>query len=371
MLRLSREDSLLLTTCSPFLLGDGADRLKRLAEGEIDWAYVTWRAEQNRTIPLLEYHLRNAGLTDRVPRVYRDYILKWTTLSRIRSIFEHRHLLAIMEALDREGIAFFLVKGPDLALLHYPDPLLRPMTDVDIMIRSADAFRVRELMFHLGYRNGLFNPATGEWTDEDKPLTREVFQETYALPVFVKIEKLQSPFSRAELPPKLRHRHVKGYIDADKILHIPIFIDLHFNLSVGIDEEDIWAGVELANVLGRVARVQSPTAAVWFLSARIYHEAFLYNSLRLIMLGDLHAVLRRRLDQVDWGTVAAIAFKYEMRPGIYYVLELMRRTFDVDIPVPLLDMLRPDQAEIPLQHDWGDILPKLLSVPHLNEVVMA
>jgi hypothetical protein len=198
-----------------------------------------------------------------------------------------------------------------------------------------------------------------------------MFEETYALPVFVRLEKVQSPFKASEVPRKLRHRHVKGYIDAAQILTLPVFIDLHFSLSVGIDEEDIWAGVELANVLGRVARVQSPTAAVWFLAARLYHEAFLYNSLRLLMLGDLHAVLRRRGDQIDWSTVAAIAYKYEMRPGIYYVLSLMQRSFGAKIPSELLELLRPDQAEIPLQHDWGDIVPKLLSVPHLNEIVLA
>ena len=69
-----------------------------------------------------------------------------------------------------------MVKGPDIALLHYPDPLLRPMTDVDLMINPADAARVQRIMFQLGYRHGLFDPSNGKWTDDNKPLSPDLFQ---------------------------------------------------------------------------------------------------------------------------------------------------------------------------------------------------
>jgi hypothetical protein len=276
-----------------------------------------------------------------------------------------------MDALDQAGIAYFLVKGPDLALLYYPDPLLRPMTDVDIMVRPADAHRVQKLMFEIGYRHGIFDPTNGHWTDEEKPIGPATFRDTYALPVFARIEKVESPFASSDLPTKLRYRHVKSFVDSRQVMHMPIFIDIHVNLSVGIDEEDIWSGVQLANTLGRVVRVQSPTGAVWFLAARLYHEAFLYNSLRLIMLGDLHAVLHRQLANVNWGEVAAIAYKYEMRPALYYVLSQVRRICDIDVPPAFLEMIRPDQTEIPLQHDWGDIMPKLFSIPFINEITLA
>jgi hypothetical protein len=188
---------------------------------------------------------------------------------------------------------------------------------------------------------------------------------------FLFASKRSSPFPAADLPQKLRYRHVKAFIDSQRVMHMPIFVDMHFNLSVGIDEEDIWSGVQLANALGKVVRVHSPTGAVWFLAARLYHEAFLYNSLRLLMLGDLHAVLHRQLTNVNWAEVAAIAYKYEMRPALYYVLSQVQRIWSVDIPTAFLGLIRPDQNEIPLQHDWGDIMPKLFSIPSLNEVELA
>lgn len=371
MLRLSREDSILFTTSRAYLQPQEEEQVRRWSAQSVNWAYVTWRAENNRTIPLLDYHLRRLGLLDALPTEIRLYQQRWTTLSRLRSVLEFRNLTEIMDALDRAGIAWFLVKGPDIALLYYPDPFLRPMTDVDIMINPADAARAQQVMFELGYRHGIFDPTNGSWTEKQERINPELFRETYALPVFVRIESLQSPFASHEVPRKLRNRHVKVHIDRARVMHMPIFIDLHVNLSVGIDVQDIWSGVTLAKTLGRIARVQSVTGAVWFLSARLYHEAFLYNSLRFLMFGDLHAVLHRELASVNWAEVAAIAYKYEMRPAIYYVLAQMRRLCQIDVPEEFLTLVRPEQTEIPLQHDWGDVLPKLLSLPHLADIALA
>lgn len=69
--------------------------------------------------------------------------------------------------------------------------------------------------------------------------------------------------------------------------------------------------------------------------------------------------------------MAAIAYKYEMRPAIYYALAQMRRLCQIDVPEEFLTLVRPEQTEIPLQHDWGDVLPKLLSLPHLADIALA
>lgn len=371
MLQLSREDSILLITSKAYLQPHEEEQVRLLSKGSVNWGYVTWRSENNRTIPLLEYHLRRLGVLDNLPREVQIYVQRWTTLSRIRSILQFRNLTEIMEALDQAGISWFLVKGPDLALLYYPDPLLRPMADIDIMINQADAPRVQRLMFELGYGHGIFDPVTGRFTDEKKPIGPETFKESYALPVFVRIESVESPFSALQVPRKLRQRHVKAYIDRAHIMHMPIFIDMHVNLSVGIDVNDIWAGTTITKALERVVRVQSVTGAVWFLAARLYHEAFLYNSQSLRMFGDLHSVLHRELANVNWAEVAAIAFKYEMRPALFYVLTQMQQLWNIEIPREFLALLRPEQTEIPLQHDWGDVIPKLLSIPHVTEIAFA
>jgi len=128
-------------------------------------------------------------------------------------------------------------------------------------------------MFELGFRHGIFNPETGEWTDRE--VSSESLAETYELPVMVRLATMKSPFPKRLVPPALRYRHVKCHIDTKGNISFPIFADLHINVSVGIDIDDVWNGVQLASALGRVVRVQSVTGGLWFLGARLYHEAFL------------------------------------------------------------------------------------------------
>jgi hypothetical protein len=89
------------------------------------------------------------------------------------------------------------------------------------------------------------------------------------------------------------------------------------------------------------------------------------------MFGDLHAVLHKEMANISWAEVAAIGYKYEMRPALYFVLTQMKRICGIDIPSEFLELIRPDQTEVPLQHDWGDVLPKLLSIPTVNDLELA
>jgi hypothetical protein len=371
MLQLSVEDSLLLLTCRAYLRPEDDEAIRRLVRLPVRWAYVLWRAEHNRTVPFLEYHLRRLSLLEHLPVESASYIKLWTSLARIRTLAQYRAVADILDAFEQAGIACFAMKGVDLNLLYYPHSVFRPMQDVDLMIHPRDAEPARKLMLDLGFRTGIFNPATGEWKNIERVGTPESLAETYELPVMVRLAKMKSPFPAALVPPALRYRHVKCYIDSSGNATFPIFADLHVNVSAGIDEEDVWNGVRLANALGRVFRVQSVTGALWFLAARIYHEAFLYNTLRLIMFGDIHTLLHKCAADINWPEVVAIAYKYEMRPALYYVLAQMGRLTGASVPAEVLALLRPDRMEIPLQHDWGDVIPKLFSATHLVDVEMA
>ena len=371
MLNLSSEDSLLLLTCRAYLRSEDDDAIRRLAKSPVRWEYILWRAENNRTITFLEYHLRRLSLLENVPVEARSYMVLWASLARIRTLLQFSAVAEILDAFEQAGIACFLMKGVDLNLLYYPHSLFRPMQDADLMIHPHDGERAQKLMLELGFRNGIFNPATGEWKDIPRIVNPQSIAETYELPVMVRLAKIKAPLPGALIPSALRYRHVKCHIDPHGDFTFPIFADLHVNLSVGIEQEDVWQGVHLANALGRVVRVQSVTTALWFLAARIYHEAFLYNTLRLIMMGDIHTLLHKCGGEVNWPELVAIAFKYEMRPSLYYVLSQVGRLTGASIPTEVLEVLKPDHFEIPLQHDWGDVIPKLLSATHLVDVELA
>ena len=58
----------------------------------------------------------------------------------------------VTSALSEEGIGFVLLKGAGLLGFLYPEIQLRPMTDVDLLIREKDWPKVRDTLQSRGYR---------------------------------------------------------------------------------------------------------------------------------------------------------------------------------------------------------------------------
>jgi len=177
-----------------------------------------------------------------------------------------------------------------------------------------------------------------------------------------------SPLPRTLVPWVWRRKYIKSHIDENTILTIPVFADIHVNLSEGIELTDVWRGCEHEEVLGRLVRVHSPTGMLWFIAARLYHEAFQYSTLKLQMFGDAHSILHRRGADIDWTEIVAVGKKYGMNAALFYVLTQLKKVTGTDIPDPVLDFLRPDPRGFPNLHDWGDVMPKLMNMPVIESV---
>src|SRR6185436_11185739 len=49
------------------------------------------------------------------------------------------------------GIDVLVLKGAALAQLVYPQPVLRPMRDIDILVRASDVYRAYALLPKIGF----------------------------------------------------------------------------------------------------------------------------------------------------------------------------------------------------------------------------
>lgn len=61
-------------------------------------------------------------------------------------------LAEILQAMHRAQVPLTLLKGADLAFRLYPDPGLRPMTDLDLLVAQGDLKRAMTVLDGLGYR---------------------------------------------------------------------------------------------------------------------------------------------------------------------------------------------------------------------------
>ncbi|HNR39427.1 MAG TPA: nucleotidyltransferase family protein [Acidobacteriota bacterium] len=121
-----------------------------------EWAGVAEQAEAQGMAPLLLHLLRQAGGAPppRVERVLQGLALQHRAANAAR-------FGALREALDSlagAGIPVLMLKGAALAHLVYPEPGLRPMGDLDLLVPPDVLAPALETLRGLGYRDLPPNP---------------------------------------------------------------------------------------------------------------------------------------------------------------------------------------------------------------------
>jgi hypothetical protein len=124
------------------------------------WEKLPALAERHGLGPLVYTHLKAA-----------DALTPSQTMREIKALFlRHRHanavrgeaLAEILDAFQSEEIESLFLKGAALAYLVYPQPGLRPMRDMDILVKKTDIQSALSSLEELGY-------STEAWAENNIP----------------------------------------------------------------------------------------------------------------------------------------------------------------------------------------------------------
>lgn len=121
------------------------------ARPEIDWARLFERAHAQGIAPLLHESLDRWGLLEALG----DQILPFARARAAtlrQNVIHLSELEGITRALEAEGIRAILLKGAAFLSEIYAHPALRPMCDIDFMVRRRDVRSTLRIMKDLGYR---------------------------------------------------------------------------------------------------------------------------------------------------------------------------------------------------------------------------
>ena len=112
---------------------------------------------------LLAFRLRSRGVEDRLP----DAVRKTANDARRRGmqsgLLVRETLTRLTTALQNGGVPVIVLKGAHLANVVYPDPSLRSMLDVDLLVDQKDLARAATLLRASGCRQAAVS-------DDDGPL---------------------------------------------------------------------------------------------------------------------------------------------------------------------------------------------------------
>ncbi len=107
------------------------DRSRLAALGSADWQQLAQFAAEQRLAPLL--HIER-GSDEDIPAAIRE---GWKLEHRhwtLRSMAQHRDLVSIAGRMRALGIDMLALKGGWLAWHCYPDPAMRPLRDLDLLV---------------------------------------------------------------------------------------------------------------------------------------------------------------------------------------------------------------------------------------------
>lgn len=130
------------------------DRARNLAQKGLAWDALAEAAEYHGLAPIL-YHTLDSACPELIPENVARRLHDCYRDSAKRNVLLTARLFALLDAFEAKSIAVVPLKGPLLAELLYPDPVLRPFSDLDLLIGEHDVPGALDLLEQEGYRLAL------------------------------------------------------------------------------------------------------------------------------------------------------------------------------------------------------------------------
>lgn len=264
-----------------------------------DWDGLARAAEANALAPLLYAALKQLELTDQAPspvieRLRIEYLradtANWAAL---------RELGERADAFARARIPAVVLKGGALATTLYPDPALRPMSDLDLLI-----------------------PRT-QFAAADALLRAAAFSSPLEL--------------RHDFAPRLTN--YRAYARHGRQ---PAHVELHWHLFKSpyywgrVPMEWFWERTAEIKIQGRPVSVFTREAQLVHLGA---HYALHHRAERLIWSYDLARLIAREREVLDWEAVADAAARFGLTQALGVALARTAQTWGVCAPSAVVSRL--------------------------------
>lgn len=128
-----------------------AELTRQLASFNV-WDELPAQAELHGMAPLLRYHLKRIGakIPEETKRTLDGLYLRHRALNAAYTDV----LLEAHALLEKAGIRALVLKGLALAHEYYPELALRPTSDIDLLLQTADVPRALNILKESGFNTG-------------------------------------------------------------------------------------------------------------------------------------------------------------------------------------------------------------------------
>jgi hypothetical protein len=283
---LSRESRLLLYCAQVNMPEDKASELDDFISRPLNWESIS-EAALSFNIPGLLYHnLKGLPNSRFVPPGIMEGLRKAYHRNVARNMYLYEELKTLVNAFQSQGMEVIALKGAALAGVVYRDAGLRPMMDIDLLVKEDDLPAARRVMADLNY------------SAADKIRSEQWYRKN--------------------------HFHLPPYRHAEK----PVVVEIHWHFTgapVGIDIRKWWKRAVCMNLTGCRILVPSPEDMLVHLCLHLFNHG--YES-RFVLRGmcDISEILRHYESEIDWellmGEIKGQATEKQVHTMLYLVKKL-------------------------------------------------
>lgn len=293
------EDLLVRCFAKPNIDQGTAEKIKETLSLDLNWAYFFERARSEGVLSLVYKSLCEIddaesilpeGIMERLKSCY------YTIAARNTLLYEK--LNNILTSFNQARIEVIILKGMVLAETIYSDIALRPMYDIDILIRKEDFLSVEDRLKDLGYINSVSYP-------------EDFHKDNMMVDVHWDLMNITRVKSRG-----------KSYrIDMDKVWRNSVFIEIP----------------------GQKIRILSPEHCLMDLCLHLT----LHHGLNgLIWFVDIARLIKHYKNEIDWNKFIEDSLRYKIYKPLYYTFYYVKNILGQEIPLFVLDKLKPKRQNL-------------------------
>jgi hypothetical protein len=271
-------------------------QLIKLLRGPIDWELLWAQGHLHEVLPLVTTSLRRLAAQVPIPAPWLAQAQRRYYATMLRNTALADELLRVLAAFRQAGVAALPVKGLVLAETLYGSLALRPLGDLDVLVRPSDLPHARAALAELGFAQA------------DEP----------------GYENARHPFHD---PPYYR-RAAGGSICLE--LHWGLWASHFFQL----EPDALWRRVVPAQIHGATLSILSPEDTLLHLAIHRSRSA-----LRLRFVCDVAELLRCNRATLDWEYLLAQTQAAGARTTMFYTLALAAELLEAPLPDGLLACL--------------------------------
>ena len=269
----------------------------------LNWELLLTFAEAHGLAPALGFALR-AKAPEAAPAEVLERLTRQFTQSVARHLLLSRELNRLVRLFKAHGVPLIPLKGLVLAEALYPHPALRPISDLDLLIRPEDVLRADGLLRDSGCRR----MADAHSWSFDIAYDRATFYEG---PTFLRVD-----------------------------LHWGLVNDPRYSW----DQREgltVWERAIPIRVADEEALGLCPEDLLLYLALHLaIHHAFS----GLLWYWDLALLLDRRGATLDWEAVIARASRWRVRNALFFALLGLEMFFGVSAPASVMGRVKPRGA---------------------------